>query len=246
MAETDNRDSGEFAVRVENLSKSFGVLEAVRGISFGLRKGEFLAVFGPNGAGKTTLIKMLATLTRPTSGAAWVAGHNVAEASPELRREIGVISHMTCLYGDLTAFENMLFYARMYAINDPQSRASQVIDEVGLKSRMHDRVHTFSRGMLQRLSIARAIIHNPSVLFLDEPYTGLDLHSARVFKDQLAGLHTEKRTVIMITHDIGRGLEMADAVAVQVRGKFVYMQPIDNVDQDRFEDQYFDIVQNNR
>lgn len=238
--------SSDLAIKVNGIRKNFGFLEALRGISFELKKGEFLAIFGPNGAGKTTLLKILSALTRPTSGTAHVAGYDVLEGDPGLRRSIGVISHMSCLYGDLTSFENMLFYAKMHGVDDPPRRAAEVIEEVGLKARMHDRVHTFSRGMQQRLSIARAIIHNPSVLFLDEPYTGLDQHAAIILKEHLATLHTEKRTVIMTTHDIARGLEMCDKVAIQVRGKITFMESIGNIDKDHFERLYFDTVERER
>lgn len=245
MTENSNPAS-DIAIQVKDIRKNFGLLEAVRGISFELKKGEFLAIFGPNGAGKTTLLKILSSLTRPSSGTARVAGYDVLQGDPGLRNAIGVISHMSCLYGDLTSFENMLFYAKMYRLSDPRRRAAEVIEEVGLKARMHDRVHTFSRGMQQRLSIARAIIHNPSVLFLDEPYTGLDQHAAIILKEHLASLHTEKRTVIMTTHDIARGLEMCDKIAIQVRGKIAFMEDIGNIDKSRFERLYFDTVEKER
>ncbi len=238
--------SDAIAIQVKDIRKTFGLQEALRGISFELKRGEFLALFGPNGAGKTTLLKILSSLTKPTSGTAVVAGYDILQGDPGLREAIGVISHMSCLYGDLTPFENMVFYAKMYGLDDPQQRAVQVIEEVGLKARMHDRVHTFSRGMQQRLSIARAIIHNPSILFLDEPYTGLDQHAAIILKEHLAALHTEKRTVIMTTHDIARGLEMCDKVAIQVRGKIAFMESRDNIDAESFERLYFDTVERER
>jgi heme exporter protein A len=121
-------------------------------------------------------------------------------------------------------------------------RAIEVIDEVGLKPRMHDRVRTFSRGMLQRLSIARAIVHNPSILFLDEPYTGLDQHASETLKEQLQALHTDQRTILMTTHDFSRGLEMCDRVAVMVRGKLALWESADQVDPAGFERQYLETV----
>lgn len=230
------------AIRVSGIRKHFGNLQAVRGIDFELEKGEFLTIFGPNGAGKTTLIKMLSALTRPSGGEAFVAGYDVTEGHPAMRREIGVISHASLLYADLTPLENMLFYGKLYGLPQPEERAKEVIDEVGLKPRMHDRVRTFSRGMVQRLSIARAILHNPSILFLDEPYTGLDLHASVLLRDQLRALHTEKRTVVMTTHDFSRGLEMADRVAVQVKGRFILWEQADAIDTGQFEQLYLDRV----
>ncbi len=245
MDETSQPPSPDVAVKAVGLRKSFGWLEALRGVSFELKKGEFLAVFGPNGAGKTTLLKILSTLTRPTAGSAWVAGYDATKGDAELRKEIGVISHASSIYGDLTAFENMVFYARMYGVRDPETRAVEVVDEVGLKARLHDRAATFSRGMLQRLTIARAVIHNPSVLFLDEPYTGLDQHAAKSLTEQLAFLHTEKRALILTTHDIDRGLDTCDKAAIQVAGKFVRMDSIDEIDRKNFENLYLKTVREN-
>lgn len=242
MSEVHVASSTEYAIQVRGIRKQFGHLEALRGIDFELKKGEFLAVFGPNGAGKTTLIRILSALTQATSGSARVAGYDVAEGDPRMRREIGVISHASYLYADLTAYENICFYARMYNLEDPKGRALEVIEEVGLQARRHDRVRTFSRGMVQRLSIARAIVHNPSILFLDEPYTGLDRHASILLREHLKALHTEKRTVLMTTHDFARGLEMCDRVAIQVKGRFVVSEPIENIDRERFEERYLEAV----
>ncbi len=226
-------------IEVENLQKSFGVIKAVNGISFSLQRGAFLTIFGPNGAGKTTLVKMLSGLTKPTHGSAKVVGFDIRETDAEMRRNIGVISHSTGLYGDLTALENLEFYGRMYGLERPRERAAQALDEVGLKDRMHDRTRTFSRGMQQRVSIARAVLHEPSVLFLDEPFTGLDPHGSNVLKDYLHTLHTKHRTLIMTTHDLSCGLEMGDTIAVQVRGRFARLEPAGALDSKSLEELYF-------
>lgn len=242
MSESSVDQPSAAAIEVRGLRKSFGHIEAVRGLDFDLKQGEFLTVFGPNGAGKTTLIRILASLTRPTDGRAKVAGYDVTDNDSRMRREIGVISHASFLYADLSALENVVFYAKMYGVEQPEERARQVIDEVGLLPRLHDRVGTFSRGMLQRLSIARAIVHNPSILFLDEPYTGLDQHASLKLRAQLEVLHTQNRTVLMTTHDFARGLEMCDRVAIQVRGRFALMEPVENIDAGCFEKLYLDCV----
>ncbi len=236
----------ENAIEVRHLRKAFGVLKAVDGIDFELKQGEFLTVFGPNGAGKTTLIKILCGLTRSSSGTVKVAGFDVSEGRPEMRKEIGVISHATALYADLTPLENLMFFARMHGLEQPEDRALKVIDEVGLTQRRNDRVRTFSRGMLQRLSIARAILHDPSILFLDEPFTGLDLHASKVLKEYLQRLHDKHRTILMTTHDISCGLEMCDRVALQVQGKFAFLENIEDVNRDHFESMYFDAVRDNQ
>ena len=239
-------ESLENAIEVRRLRKAFGTLKAVDGIDFELKQGEFLTVFGPNGAGKTTLIKILAGLTQPSSGTAKVAGFDIAEGHPEMRKEIGIISHATALYADLTPLENLIFFARMPGLKQPEDRALKVIEEVGLSPRRNDRVRTFSRGMLQRLSIARAVLHDPAILFLDEPFTGLDLHATNVLKEHLQRLHDRHRTILMTTHDISCGLEMCDKVALQVQGKFAFLENIADVDKDQFESIYFDAVRDNQ
>ena len=236
-------ESFENAIEVRHLRKVFGTLKAVDGIEFELKQGEFLTVFGPNGAGKTTLIKILSGLTQPSSGTARVAGFDVTEGHPDMRKEIGVISHATALYADLTSFENLIFFARMHGLEKPEDKVLKVIEEVGLSHRRNDRVRTFSRGMLQRLSIARAVLHDPAILFLDEPFTGLDLHATNVLKEHLQRLHDRRRTILMTTHDISCGLEMCDKVALQVQGSFAFLENIADVDKDRFESMYFDAVQ---
>ncbi len=243
MAENLNPGFDDPVIQVQDIRKSFGVLQALDGVSFELSRGDFLTIFGPNGAGKTTLIKVLAGLTRPTGGRARVAGHDVLQSDPRLRRQIGVISHASCLYADLSALENLVFYGRMYGLDRPGERAVRALEEVGLKPRMHDRVRTFSRGMQQRVSIARAVLHDPSVLFLDEPFTGLDPHGAHVLRNYLHALHDRHRTVIMTTHDLACGLEMGDKVAVQARGRIVLMEETRRLDRDHFEARYFEAVQ---
>ena len=146
MTESKPSPNPDHAIQVQGIRKHFGHLEALRGVDFELKKGEFLSLFGPNGAGKTTLIGILSALTRPSSGTAFVAGYDVKEADSEMRREIGVISHASFLYADLSPLENIRFYATMYGVERVEERAVEVIDEVGLKPRMHDRVRTFSRG----------------------------------------------------------------------------------------------------
>ncbi|UCD11854.1 MAG: heme ABC exporter ATP-binding protein CcmA [Nitrospinaceae bacterium] len=242
MTETTHSADTEGAIEAEGIHKTFGVQAALRGISFSLRKGEFLTIFGPNGAGKTTLLKILAGLAKPTRGTARVAGFDVLEGDPGMKRQIGVIAHASCLYSDLSAVENLIFYAKMYGLGRPEERAVRAIENVGLKARMHDRVRTYSRGMQQRVSIARAVLHDPPILFLDEPFTGLDPQGSNNLKETLRALHTDKRTVLMTTHDIACGLELSDKVAVQSKGRFVLYEDACNLEKHRFEDLYFEIL----
>ncbi len=243
MTQTDTASAPEFAIRTRGLRKRFGLLEALRGIDLEVRPGEFLTIFGPNGAGKTTLLRILASLTRPSAGEAWVAGYDVNESDPRMRRQIGVISHASFLYGDLTALENLVFTARLYGLPRPEEAAMQALESVELAPRRHDKVAVFSRGMVQRVAIARAMIHRPAILFLDEPYTGLDPHAALLLERHLRTLHTQKRTVVMTTHDFSRGLEMCDRVAIQVNGRLALLTARDQIDSAGFGALYLDTVE---
>jgi heme exporter protein A len=229
-------------IECEKVSKSYGNIAALRDINLRLAQGSFLAVFGPNGAGKTTLLKILSNLVRPTSGTVKINGAPISDETNEIRRSIGVVSHNTFLYNNLTPYENLEFYGKMYDVPDLKKRIGGVIDEVGLGARMNDPVRTFSRGMMQRLSIARVLMPDPSIIYLDEPYTGLDQHAALKLRDILRNLKKGDRTIIMITHNIERGLEVCTHAAIQVMGRIVYMEEIAKVDRDNFEARYFDMV----
>lgn len=230
------------AIQVRNLVKSFGSQVALRGVELAVEEGEFLTLVGPNGAGKTTLIRILATLTRPTGGEVWIDGRNLAEGALELRRRIGFISHQPLLYGDLTAQENLRFYARIYNLAEAAERIEQVLEQVGLLSRRRDPVRTFSRGMQQRLSIARAILHRPAVLLLDEPYTGLDQQAAAMLDQVMQAVGAASRTVLMTTHDLHRGLSMSDRVAILSAGRLVYQAPRADLNERSFRQIYRDAV----
>lgn len=225
------------AITVEHLTKSFGGRKAVDNVSFTLPEGAFLSVFGPNGAGKTTLLRMLATLARPTEGAISLAGINLKEEPEQVREAIGLISHNPMLYPDLTAEENLLLYAKLYGVRDPQKRVVELLDAVGLKHRRLDRVRTFSRGMTQRVSIARALVNDPSVVLLDEPYSGLDPHAMRIF-DELIDSVRENRTFVMVSHDLDKGLALADHVLVLARGRVVAFAEKESLALDEFHDLY--------
>ena len=211
-----------WAIQVQGLTKSFGNHTALRGIDLKVSHGESVVIFGPNGAGKTTLIKMLATILKPSSGKITVAGLEFKDKAEEIRRQIGVVSHQTFLYDNLTAYENLEFYGRMYDVPRRKERIHETADTVGMASRLHDRVGTLSRGMQQRLSIARALLHNPSIMLLDEPETGLDQQSSSIVWKVLQRGTERKRTIILATHSLGRGLELCDRLLILARGKIAY------------------------
>ena len=208
------------AIEARGLEKAFGPVQALRRVTLDVPAGESLVVFGPNGAGKTTLIKILATLMRPSGGWVRLFGRD-PQRDDDLRRLIGVVSHHSYLYAGLTAQENLLFAARMYGLPDAGARAAELIHAVGLGLRRHDLVRTFSRGMLQRLTIARALVHTPPLLLLDEPYTGLDRHAAALFTDLLEQLRGD-RTIVLTTHSIEQGLVLADRIVILVDGAVAY------------------------
>jgi heme exporter protein A len=168
------------AIQVRALTKSFGPHRVLRGVDLAVGPGEFVALLGPNGAGKTTLIRTIATLGRPTAGDVLVNGHSVRGDTGRVRRDLGLVSHQTFLYGDLTAEENLRFYGALYRMAGLDERIDYLLGKVGLSERRRDAVRTFSRGMQQRLSIARAILHDPPILLLDEPDTGLDQQAIRM------------------------------------------------------------------
>jgi heme exporter protein A len=225
-------------VEVHHLVKSFGPRAALSGVNLHVKAGEFVTLVGPNGAGKTTLLRILATLTRPTSGTVRIAGLNLARAGEQVRRRIGFLSHRTLLYDDLTAEQNLHFYARMYDLDDGSARITDLLEQVGLAARRNDLVRTFSRGMQQRLAVARAVLHRPQALFLDEPYTGLDPNAAQILTDLLTELIEEGCTVLLTTHNLERGLEVGGRIIVLAQGQVVYDAPRAEVDAAAFPKTY--------
>lgn len=224
------------------LHKEFGGHPAVRGISFELAAGEFVTVFGPNGAGKSTLLRMLSGTLTPTSGEVRIEGAPLDRADEHWRARIGVLSHRTFLYGQLTAEENLRLYGRLYGLRGLGARVEEGLHRVGLADRARDRVRTFSRGMQQRLALARTLLHDPRIVLLDEPYTGLDPHAAAVLRGVLERLREGDRAVLMVTHNLSQGLDLADRVAIQVAGRWVSDEPRSAVEAASFERLYTERV----
>ena len=196
------------------LTKTFGFRPILRGLNLDVAPGECVALLGPNGAGKTTLIRILATLARPTLGQVTVAGYPLPSGAAEVRRRLGVVTHHTLLYTDLTAEENLVFYARLYGLAEAGARISRVLAQVGLDKRRRDLVRTYSRGMQQRLSLARALLPDPEVMLFDEPYTGLDPDATRMLDEVLRAVVAQGRTVLLTTHDLPRALALSHRVLI--------------------------------
>lgn len=242
---TNSLITTKFDIQAEGVKKSYGNFDVLRGIDLSIESGGFYTLFGPNGAGKTTLIKLLATLTDPTSGTLSVYGFDAKKEVQKIRSILGVISHDPYLYENLTALENIKFFGQLYDLNNIEQKAHEVINQVGLESRTHDLVRTFSRGMKQRLTVARAIIHEPKILLLDEPYTGLDQHGAQIFGELLSDLKNKNRTILMTTHSIDEGLGLSDRVGILARGKIVFDSPTNQIDSAKFKDLYISKVEEN-
>lgn len=225
------------AIKTHKLSKVFGTRRAVDNVSIEVPQGAFLSIFGPNGAGKTTLLRILSTLSRATSGTATLMGVDLKEEPDKARDHIGLISHNAMLYPDLSAEQNLLLYAKLYGVVDPEARVMELLEAVELKHRRLDVVRTFSRGMTQRLSIARALIHDPDVVFLDEPYSGLDPHAVEIF-DDLIQRQREGRTFVMVSHDLQKGFDMCTHALVLAKGKVVAFDEKEAFDFDEFSTLY--------
>lgn len=206
-------------ITVKNLTKRFGLKTVLKGLDFEVQEGEFVALLGPNGAGKTTFLRILSSLSRPTFGKVTIAGHNLPDQASEVRRRLGVVSHLPLLYGDLTAEENLQFFAKMYGLRQADGRIRQVLELVGLDHRRRDLVRTFSRGMQQRLAIGRAVLHDPEVMLFDEPHTGLDQDASLMLDRILQEVAARNRTVVMTSHDLARTGDLASRFDVLSRGQ---------------------------
>lgn len=226
------------AFDIQGLTRYFGHHRALRGIDLQVKHEECVAIFGPNGAGKTTLIKILATIMRPSGGEVLVSGIDLKTHAERVRRRLGVVTHHTFLYGNLTAYENLEFYCRLYDVPAAGDRIRQVVEQVGMSYRLHDRVGTFSRGMQQRISIARAVLHRPDIMLLDEPEAGLDQKAVSLLWDIMRDEGGGKRTILLITHSLDRGLELCDRIVILDKGDVVYQGSRDELDLAGLRDAY--------
>ena len=229
------------AIETKKLTKVFGDRKALDKVAIEVPEGAFLSIFGPNGAGKTTLVRTLATLSRATSGTALVAGFDAKEEPDKVREHIGLISHNPMLYPDLTAMENLMFTAQLYGVVNAEERVRELLRAVELDHRSFDVVRTFSRGMTQRLSIARALMNDPDVVFLDEPYAGLDPHAVEIFDGLIEQLR-DGRTFIMVSHDLQKGFDVCTHALVLARGRVVSYAPKEDIDFEQFRQLYRETV----
>jgi len=205
----------------QDIEKKFGHFTALGGVTLEVPKGEFVTLFGRNGAGKTTFLKIAATLMRPTHGSFWIEGIDIRKEPEKARRNIGFLSHNTFIYRDLSAIENLRFFCRLYGADSSDERLLGLLERFGLRRRANDTVRNFSRGLQQRVGIARVLLHDPQLILLDEPYTGLDAQAVAMLNETLDEIVKAGRTVVLTTHDLEQGLRAASRVLIMDRGKIV-------------------------
>ena len=213
--------SAATAVQAVGLGKIIDDHVILRDINFQIPTGSYVALLGANGAGKTTLLNILSTLIPPSDGQLMMFGQAVGRESSAVRARLGLIGHNTMLYRDLSARENLIFFGRLYGLAEPQARADELLEYVGLASRGDDPVKTYSRGMAQRAAIARALMHDPELLLADEPFAGLDAPSRKMLEHMLAQLNEQGRTIVLASHDIERSLDLAQKMLVLRQGRLV-------------------------
>ena len=230
-----------WVVEAENLHKTFAWTPVLRGVSCTISAGEAVGIFGPNGAGKTTFLRVLATLLKPSSGTLTLFERPAQETA--VRRRLGFLGHDSFLYPDLTPIENLTFYAKAYQLENPGPRIDSVLAQVGLQDWAKTPLRTFSRGMEQRLALARALLHEPDLLLLDEPYTGLDQDAVKLLQTILMQAKGAGKTIVFATHDFELGLALCSRAVIFKRGQLVWQSPTPPVSVSEFSKLYTDVTQ---
>ncbi|MBI2871825.1 MAG: heme ABC exporter ATP-binding protein CcmA [Chloroflexi bacterium] len=224
------RKGSTCAIEVQGLHKAFGPLSVLRRLSLRVEWGECLVLLGPNGSGKTTLLKVLATLARPDAGQVQVAGYDQRQYPAHVRAAVGMLGHHSLLYDELTPEENLRFYGRLYSVAGLEQRIAEVLKRVGMAERRRQRVRTMSHGMQRRVALARAILHDPPVLLLDEPESGLDQEALSLLKGILKGTVEHGGSVLMSTHNLEQGLALGDRIAILAGGRIAYLESARTLD----------------
>jgi heme exporter protein A len=212
---------GTAMIDIKGLTKQADNKLILRGIDLSIKQGETVAILGPNGAGKSTLLKVLATLIKPTTGQVMINGLNLKKNQLEIKKLFGYLPHSSLLYDQYSPFENLVFFGKLYGVNNPEKRATELVKEVGLSFFLNEPVKNFSRGMIQRIAIARAIVHEPKILFLDEPHTGLDQGAIGILNNVIVSMKEKGTTTLMVTHDFKQAAEICDRILIMKNGKIV-------------------------
>ncbi|MEH7178697.1 ABC transporter ATP-binding protein [Neobacillus vireti] len=206
-------------IEIKKLTKQADNKLILRGVDLSIKQGETVAILGPNGAGKSTLLKVLATLIKPTSGLVKINGLDLKKNHIEIKKMFGYLPHSSLLYDHYTPFENLVFFGNLYGVNDVENKARKLVKEVGLSFFINEPVKNFSRGMIQRIAIARAIIHEPKIMMLDEPHTGLDQGAINILNNVVLSMKAKGCTTLMVTHDFKQAAEICDRIIIVKNGK---------------------------
>jgi len=215
-------------IEIKKLTKQADNKLILRGVDLSIKKGETVAILGPNGAGKSTFLKVLATLIKPTSGQVLVNGLDLKKNQIEIKKLLGYLPHSSLLYDHYSPLENLVFFGNIYGVKDVEQKAINLVKEVGLSFFLNEPVKNFSRGMIQRIAIARAIVHDPEVLLLDEPHTGLDQGAISILNNVIVSMKEKGATTLMVTHDFKQAAEICDRVIIVKNGKIVDDFKIEN------------------
>ena len=226
----------------EEICKSYRGRRVVNGVSVSVSQGEVVGLLGPNGAGKTTLLRILVGLTKPDAGSVCIDGLDIMRDARQVRHLVGFVAHQPYLYDELTALENLYFFGKMYTVKNIQERASLLLDKVGLEKSARERVAVLSRGQVQRLSLARALLHSPHHLLLDEPDTGLDQKGRDLVEALLAEHTTHGGTILFTTHQPERALQLSDSIIMLNKGRIVFQQKTVNLELDKVQRTYQEVT----
>ena len=230
-------------IEIKKLTKQADNKLILRGVDLLINKGETVAILGPNGAGKSTLLKVLATLIKPTSGLIEVNGLDLKKNHIKIKKLMGYLPHSSLLYDHYTPFENIVFFGNIYGVKNVEKRATELVKEVGLSFFLNEPVKNFSRGMIQRIAIARAIVHEPEILLLDEPHTGLDQGAIGILNNVILSMKAKGTTTLMVTHDFKQAAEICDRIIIVKNGKIVDDFRIENQNLGYVSEKYEQLVE---
>ncbi|MFP5110266.1 ABC transporter ATP-binding protein [Neobacillus sp. C211] len=230
-------------IEIKKLTKLAYNKLILRGVDLSIKKGETVAILGPNGAGKSTLLKVLATLIKPTSGSIWVNNMDLKKNHIEIKKIMGYLPHSSLLYDHYSPLENIVLFGNIYGVKNVEQRAIALVKEVGLSFFLNEPVKNFSRGMIQRIAIARAIVHEPEILLLDEPHTGLDQGAITILNNVILSMKAKGTTTLMVTHDFKQAAEICDRIIIVKNGKIVDDFRIENQNLGFVSEKYEQLVE---
>ena len=229
-------------IHIENLSKSFGFQKVLDSINLQFDKGDFVTLFGPNGAGKTTLIRILSTIIKSDEGSISISDYNIKNEVQNIRKIIGLLSHENYLYQNLTVFENLKFFGKLYNIKNAEDSISYKLNKIGVYSKRNELIRNLSSGIKQRVSIVRSIVHDPEIILLDEPFVGLDIKGSEYLLEIFKEFKKENKTALVTTHDLRLGLHECTKVVVLDKGQIKFNDRVENIEIDKFEETYKSLI----